>query len=156
DVYKRQKQYNLMSLIKRTEILTHVFVSLQALLAFTVIINLNLYFVRTFQTFPCNLSEDRLLTHWAPQAYPHARQLRQQLKDDATVAVHAEGGTFNLYLFSAFAYPVRCFYAAALDKASSEPHKQKQPHSAVQLDYYLHYDPFCTTSPFSLRRLAFP
>lgn len=147
---------NKMGRVSKLEFLTQCFVSVQALVALTVVINLTFYFIRVFRTFPCSLSEETVFTKWVPQAYPHARELRRLLPDDATVAIHAEGGTFNLYLLSAFAYPVRSYYADALDDISSGPTLHRRILSPPSPEYYLYYDPFSTTSPLRLKRQRLP
>lgn len=133
---------------------TAFFVALQTAVALAVVLNLNFYFLRTFGRPVCAVPRESILRHWVPQAYPHAKQLANLLSPDTRVAIHPEGGTFNLYLLTALAYPV-AFYDAALvppDASPSHPVLQHLVRSRG-VEYFLHYVPMDTTHPLRLRRI---
>lgn len=132
-----------------------LFVCVQGMLALSVVLNLQFYFWRTFHRPPCRITEEEIFQHWAPQAYPHALQLKQQLPQGAHVITQAHGGTFNLYLLSAMAYPLRCYYAetsSTLRTSSLNAHRDQAPSSW----WFLDYDPFDATSPLRLREIPEP
>jgi hypothetical protein len=129
------------------------FTALQTGIAVAVVLNISFYFYRVFHRLPCQLREDTVLTHWVPQAYPHAKMFRELLPAGTRVALRAEGGTFNRYLFSALSYPIACYYADSI--SITDPFHDKQwlsLSSSRHVSVFVHYDPFSTTEPLVLKR----
>ncbi|MGB9692218.1 MAG: hypothetical protein ACPL7D_08615 [Candidatus Sumerlaeaceae bacterium] len=130
------------------------FVAIQALIAISVVININSYFSRKFHHLPCHLSESEIFHHWVPQAYQHALKFKQQMPARARVGLYAEGGTFNRYLFSALAYPIQ-FYDVDREILSVEsPSTASAELRKRGVEHILYYAPFSTTEPLQLRRFA--
>lgn len=133
---------------------TALFVAFQSLIAISVVMNLNSYFLRTFHRPPCRINATEIYMHWIPQAFPHSLQLRQRVSEQARIALYVEGGAFNRYLFSALVYPIRCYYGESLTSGADSAASAIAELRKRGVEYYLHYDPFSTTEPLQLRRIS--
>ncbi len=137
---------------------TQLFISMQGLVAVAVVINLFAFFLRTFGTPPCALDADSLFRYWVPQAYPHSLALMKEIGDEPKgIALRAEGGTFNRYLFSALIYPHRVYAADHVERKHlpSDP-ALNELRAKRTVDMFLYYDPYSTTQPLTLYRLEAP
>jgi hypothetical protein len=132
-----------------------LFVAAQGIIALAVVLNLSFYFLRSFGKPPCAVAQHEVFRRWVPQAYPHAGEFAKMVPAGARVALRAEGGTFNRYLFAALVYPVRCYHAEEADPAniSADPVVARL-RAERRVEYFLRYDPLSTTQPLTLRRLA--
>jgi len=126
----------------------------QTAVAIAVVINLLWFFIRTFGAPPCRISEEKILTYWVPQAYPHAQLLRAQLVPDEKVAFATSHGTFNAYLFSALSYPIHCYETTVtLETLEATGANHRAALKKLGIGHYLYYEPYSTTQPLHLRKV---